>query len=151
MVFGVPGVDIVAVIVEALNPGDTNMYEVRLNAQMMAALESPKSLDELQSEPTENRLGFEAHHIVEQNPENIEKRLIYEIAILQKFGAAAIDAPSNIVWVPRMRHEDITSEYNSIDGSDPLRRRLRDVINQREFSDQRAFGLEELRKHKAPQ
>jgi hypothetical protein len=47
--------------------------------------------------------------------------------------------------VPRLKHEQITAVYNSTDGDDPLKRRLRDVIDEEDFATQRAFGLEQLR------
>ena len=65
---------------------------------------------------------------------------------LEKFGRKLIDDPSNLVWVPRLRHEQITAYYNQIDPDDPLRRRRRDVINENDFDTQRAIGLSILRK-----
>src|ERR1700683_1098600 len=41
----------------------------------MAAFQPPKTLDELQQVPAENILGYEQHHIVNQNPANLAKNV----------------------------------------------------------------------------
>jgi hypothetical protein len=71
------------------------------------ALDPPKTIDELEKQPDENRLGYQLHHIVEQNPANLAKSPI-EI-LIEKFGRDVIDSPSNLVWVPRLKHELITA------------------------------------------
>jgi hypothetical protein len=82
------------------NPSELNRGEDRLIAQMKAALQPfPKSLEELQQPPTDDALGYEAHHIVGQNSDNLVKRT------LVKFGRDRINDPSNIVWLPRFLHE----------------------------------------------
>ena len=72
--------------------------------------------------PTQNVLGYERHHIVEQNDDNVEKEA------LVKFGRDALDDPSNLVWAPRLKHELITGYYNEIDPGDLQGRSRRDVI-----------------------
>jgi hypothetical protein len=89
--------------------------------------------------PTDNTLGYEQHHIVNQNPSNLAKESF------EKFGSDLIDNSSNIVWVPRLLHECVNGEYSSnSDGSGtPL---VRDVINNMDFQQQREEGLKILRK-----
>jgi hypothetical protein len=86
------------------------------------------------------------HHIVEQNPANVAKRLAHWISLLRKFGRAMIDDPSNIVWVPRWKHREITAEYNSKEPNDPTGRLHRQVVNELDFAAQREAGLAALRK-----
>ena len=89
-------------------------------------------------------LGYEQHHIVEQNPANIAKAP--DDLDLEKFGRAMIDDPSNLVWVPRLKHELITALYNSKD-EDGLQGRLhRQVINAMDFDAQYQAGLAALQR-----
>jgi hypothetical protein len=118
--------------------------EMRYVQQARASLDPPKTLVELQTRPTENRLGYELHHIVEQNPANLAKSP--EEIQIEKFGRNLIDSPSNLAWIPRLRHQMITGYYNSIDDADPLRRIRRRVISEGDFDAQRAAGLEALRR-----
>jgi hypothetical protein len=116
-----------------LNEGE----DERLAAQWNANLDPPKTLEELQQPPSDNVLGYEQHHIVEQNEANIAKRE------LEKFGQATIDDASNLVWVPRLKHEQITSYYNS--KPDPSGPTQREIVNQLDWNEQRAIGLDQLR------
>jgi hypothetical protein len=124
-------------IVNLMTPEELNEGEDRLTAQWKAALDPPKTLEELQEPPIENVQGYEQHHIVEQNPSNVEKREV------EKFGQEALDDPSNLVWIPRLKHEQITAFYNSkpVPGG-PTQR---EIIGKMEFDQQRAIGLELLR------
>jgi hypothetical protein len=97
-----------------------------------------------ESGDVENWMGYELHHIVEQNPANIVKSPIS--IVVAKFGRKAIDAPSNLVWVPKLKHELITGFYNSADEDFPTRRH-RDVVNGMDFAAQRAAGLDTLRRY----
>lgn len=74
----------------AFSPVELNQGEDRLTAQIKAALQPPKSLEELRQEPAENILGYEQHHIVNQNPANLAKNVVV------KFGRELIDDPSNL-------------------------------------------------------
>jgi hypothetical protein len=125
-----------------LTPDELNEGEDRLTAQWKAALDPPKTLEELQEPPTQNVQGYEQHHIVEQNPSNVEKREA-EKREVEKFGREALDDPSNLVWVPRLKHERITAFYNSrpVQGG-PTQRQ---IIGQVDFNQQRATGLARLR------
>ncbi len=135
--------DAAAIILEVLQnmaPTELNDGEDRAIAQTNAYFDPPKTLEQLQSRPTQNVLGYERHHIVEQNPANVAKKLI------EKFGQAILDDPSNLVWVPRLKHEDISAYYNETDDDDALKRRRRDVIGDYDLATQREIGLAELRK-----
>ena len=56
-----------------MEPSETNRGEQQVIDRLRASLDPPKTLDELQTPPTQNVLGYEVHHIVEQNPDNIAK------------------------------------------------------------------------------
>ncbi len=127
-----------------LDPTPLNADEQQVLDRLRASLDPPKTLDELQTAPTQNVLGYERHHIVEQNPANIAKSP-GEI-VIEKFGWDVIDDPSNIVWVPRLKHELITAYYNSTDKDDPDKRLHRQVVNDMDFNGQREAGLAALRK-----
>ena len=111
--------------------------------QIRAADDPPKILEELQQPPKENVLGYQRHHIVEQNPDNVAKSPL--AAAIEKFGRAALDDPSNIVWVPTFKHEQITGYYNALERSDQPEILHRDVVDQLDFAAQRATGLDALR------
>jgi hypothetical protein len=112
--------------------------EQRLVDQMITSLDPPKTLEELQKRPTENVLGYERHHIVEQNDFNLKKTTVV------KFGKERIEDPDNIAWVPRLKHEEITNFYNSRpdDGSAST---FRESIRDLDYEQQRAIGLQKMR------
>jgi hypothetical protein len=112
--------------------------------RIRAAADPPKTLEELQRSPTENVLGYQRHHVVEQNPDNVAKSPF--IVAIEKFGRAALDDPSNIVWVPTLKHEQISGYYNAKDDDDTLGRLRRQVVDELDFAGQRAAGLEALRR-----
>ncbi len=96
--WGMPALDAIAAFLAEFEPTELNGGEDRVIAQWRASLQPPKALDELRAPPTEDPLGYEMHHIVEQNPDNVAK----SGKRIDKFGRAAIDDPNNIVWVPRL-------------------------------------------------
>jgi hypothetical protein len=127
-------------VFEVLMPTELNTNEPNRAAdQWYSTFDLPKTLEELQARPTTNVLGYDLHHIVEQNPANVLKRE------LKKFGQARLDESDNLVWAPRLKHEWISAYYNEIDDEDPQMRRRRDVIGAMSFEEQREFGLRELR------
>jgi len=130
---------------KAYRSTELNVGEDRLNDQMYASLNQPKTLEELQTRPVEYNFGYERHHIVEQNPDNVAK-ISSEIEI-DKFGRDTIDEDANIVWIPRFKHELITSEYNSKDEDDPGGRIRRKVVNDMDYEQQRDAGLGALREY----
>jgi hypothetical protein len=127
-------------LVKQLGPSELNDGEQRAIEQTNAYFDPPKTLEELQRPPTRNVLGYERHHVVEQNDDNVEKEA------LVKFGRDALDDPSNLVWAPRLKHELITGYYNEIDPGDLQGRSRRDVIGEDDFETQREKGLAVLRK-----
>jgi hypothetical protein len=129
--------------IEVAMPPELNANEQQAIDQIRASVDPPKTLAELQTPPTENVLGYEVHHIVEQNPTNLAKSP--EEIEIEKFGRALIDDPSNLVYVPRLKHELITAYYNSSAGGDPPGRRYRDVVSAMDFAAQREAGLAALR------
>ncbi|MGD0763223.1 MAG: hypothetical protein ABR929_08530 [Roseiarcus sp.] len=114
--------------------------------QICAALRSPKTLAELQLRPQDCLLGYERHHVVEHNDANVAKDDAGAVETVEKFGSDAPEDPSNIVWVPRLQHEQITAEYNSNYLDNPNYPITRDVIDAMDFYDQREVGLDALRR-----
>ncbi len=131
---------IILEFVQKLGPSELNDGEQRAIEQTNAFFDPPKTLEALQTPPRQNALGYERHHIVEQNDDNVEKDVV------AKFGRDAIDDPGNLVWVPRLKHELITGYYNGTDDDDPQERNRRDVIGEDDFETQREEGLAALRK-----
>ena len=141
--YSVPVVDAIAAFVDAIGIEDLNGGEDRLVAQMRTNFDPPKTLEELQKTPTENILGYERHHIVEQTDANIAK--VLTLLGLQKFGREKIEDPSNIAWVPRLKHELISADYSSNVAGEGTPTR-RESLSQSDFATQRAAGLEALRR-----
>jgi hypothetical protein len=139
-----PYTDAAAIIwelVEQLGPSELLSGEDRAIAQTNAYFDPPKTLEELQTPPTQNALGYERHHGVEQNDDNVAK------IVFVKFGRAAIEDPSNTVYIPRLKHELISADYSRLVDKDPLGRTFREVVDELDFDQQRAIGLEMLRKY----
>ena len=136
---GLPAVDGILAFISAYSPIELNQGEDRLTAQLKAALQPPETLEELQQEPTENILGYEQHHIVGQNDDNLAKKTI------EKFGQDALDDPSNLVWVPRLKHELINAYYSSkTEETGDLT--VREYLNELDFDQQWEEGLRIMRK-----
>jgi hypothetical protein len=132
---------VVDVFIAVFTPEELNGGEDRLTAQLKAALDTPKTLDELQQSLAENFSGYEKHHIVEQNPANLEK------IVLEKFGRERIDDPSNLANVPRFPHEDIGSDYSeTLFG--PGTPTVRDLVSRLGYEQQREIGLMFMRKYR---
>ena len=127
---------------EIMTSTELNRGEQQAIDQVRASVDPPKTLQELYKDPTQNVLGYERHHILEQNPDNVAKSPI-EIAI-EKFGRNVIDDPSNIVWVPRLKHELITGYYNSKAAGDSQGRLYRQVVNAMDYQSQYEAGLAAL-------
>jgi hypothetical protein len=131
-------------LLEVFSPANMIQIATRTIEQARASLDPPKTLEELQKAPTQNALGYEVHHKVEQNPDNLRKSPV-EVQV-EKFGPDLIDAPNNLVWVPRLKHELITGYYNSLELGDPQRRLHRQVVNTGTFDEQSEAGLQALRR-----
>ena len=133
--------------IETLDPTPLNQGEQQVLDRIRAAMDPPKTLDELQQAPDENALGYQQHHVVEQNPDNVVKAPLVKsslAAAIEKFGRAALDDPSNIVWVPTLKHEQVTGYYNAKDDDDGLGRLRRRVVDELDFGGQRVEGLDAL-------
>ncbi len=137
-----PILEAIEVTLQVVKPTELNRGEQQLTDQLRASLDPPKTLDELRMPPTHDVLRYEQHHIVEQNPDNVAKAP--DDVDLEKFGRAMIDDPSNIVWVPRLKHELITAYYNSNVGGDPPVGLRRKVIGAMDFASQYRAGLAAL-------
>ena len=128
-------------LVEQLGPSELLSGEDRAIAQTNAYFDPPKTLEELQRPPTQNTLGYERHHGVEQNDDNVAK------IVFVKFGRAAIEDPSNSFYIPRLKHELISADYSRLVDKDSLGRTFREVVDELDFDQQRAIGLAMLRKY----
>jgi hypothetical protein len=128
--------------IELLSSTPANPDEQRTIDRTNASFDPPKTLDELRQPPTRFPLGYERHHIVEQNPANRAKLPL--AAIIEKFGRAALEDSGNIVWVPRLKHELITAFFNSEDLDDPAGRIRRRVVGEMDFNDQFQAGLDAM-------
>jgi hypothetical protein len=145
LIDGFPIADAIAVFIEGLGLGELNTGEQRILDQLYANFDPPKTLKQLQTPPTDSVLGYEQHHIVGQNPSNVAKHDSGFEEVLKKFGRDRIDDPDNIVWIPRLQHEKITSYYNSEDNDDPMARVRWKAIGDLDFAGQRTAGLAILR------
>jgi hypothetical protein len=65
-------------------------------------LDAPKNLGELQEDALTSKLGYDRHHIVEQSS-----------AEADNYPRSRIDAPDNLVRIPRMKHWDINRWYET--------------------------------------
>jgi hypothetical protein len=128
--------------IEFLSATPAGPDEQRTIEQTNASFDPPKTLEELRRRPIVFALGYERHHIVEQNPANVAKSPIAEPIL--KFGRAALEDPKNIVWIPRTKHELITGFYNGKDADDPAGRIRRRLIGELGFEDQYQTGLEAM-------
>jgi len=129
--------------IELLAATPVNPDEQRVIDQTNASFDPPKLLGELRQRPTRFRLGYERHHIVEQNPANLSKSPF--AAIIEKFGRAALEDPRNIVWIPKTKHELITGYFNGEDLDDPAGRIRRRVVGEMDFENQFQAGLDAMR------
>lgn len=97
--------------------------------------DAPKSLEELQQGVSTLGLGYDIHHIAEQT--QAEK---------DGFSRELIDAPENLVRIPRMKHWDINAWYQTenpdFGGETP-----REYLSGRSWDIRKAVGLEALRIH----
>ena len=128
-----------------LSPQNIVLMALRARADALASRDPPKTLVELQTPPTENVSAYDQHHLVQQNPSNVTKSP-EDVRGIDKFGRNALDAPSNLVWLPRSKHQLITAYYNGIDTNDPLRRLRRQVVADMDFGTQREEALATLRR-----
>ena len=135
---------VIEAIIDLLDSSELNRGDQQVVDQLRSSMDPARTLEQLQQPPTENKLGYQRHHSVEQNPANVEKSPI--TGEFEKFGRAALDDPCNLFWVPTYRHELIAGYYSSNDAGDPSRMR-REVVNDLDFPAQFEAGLEAMRRY----
>lgn len=117
------------VILEAAN------WVVELLPTIKSSFDSPRTLRELQDAVANPRPGYDIHHIVEQTS-----------AEQDGFSRAVIDAPENLVRIPRWRHWQINGWYmtknKDYDGLSP-----RDYLRGKGWDERRRLGLDALVQH----
>jgi hypothetical protein len=69
---------------------------------IVSYFDRPRALEELQQGAAEPKAGYDVHHIVEQSS-----------ARADGYPASKIDAPENLVRIPRMKHWDMNAWYQS--------------------------------------
>jgi Escherichia/Staphylococcus phage prohead protease len=102
-------------------------------AEIVASLDPPKSLDELRDAVTTPRAGYDKHHIVEQTP-----------AGQDGYPRSMIEAPDNLVRIPRLKHREINGWYQTpnkdFGGLSP-----REYLRGRAWDERTQVGLRALR------
>jgi hypothetical protein len=106
-------------------------------AEIETSLDPPKSLQELHDAVAVDRPGTHKHHIVEQTPADEDG-----------YPRSKIDAPDNLVRIPKQKHEEISSYYqtknrDACDGLSP-----REWLGDKSWEERRQFGLDALIKFK---
>jgi hypothetical protein len=135
---GGPITEGITAFLNAFSPTELNQGEDRALAEMHAYLDPPKTLEELQRSP--GGPGYDEHHIVLQHDANIRKRKEFV-----KFGREKIDDPSNLVQIPRIKHEEVNAYYEAKSACNPAMTR-REWISQFDYETQYRYGLDVLRK-----
>jgi hypothetical protein len=111
--------------------GKVSAWLQTYSAEVESYRDPPKSLEDLQQAASTPRPGYDVHHIVERNQE-------------YKFSKELIYSRENEVLVPRLKHQEINSWYQTKNpaygGESP-----RDYLNGRSWAVQRGVGLEALR------
>ncbi len=94
----------------------------------------PKSLEELQRDVSAPGLGYDRHHIAEQTA-----------AAKDGFARELIDAPENLVLIPKMKHWEINAWYQT-ENPDFGGQTPREYLSGKSWDERRAVGLEALKK-----
>jgi hypothetical protein len=95
--------------------------------------DSPRSLEELQRDVGDPAPGYDIHHIVEQTS-----------AEQDGFARSQIDAPENLVRVPRLRHWEINAWYQT-PNDDFGRLTPREYLRGQDWGERTRVGLDALR------
>jgi hypothetical protein len=99
---------------------------------MQSYFDGPKSLDELRDAVREQKKGYDIHHIVEQGP-----------AENDGLPRSMIDAPENLVRIPRYKHWEINAWYGkrnkNFGGVSP-----REHLQEKEWAEREKVGLDAL-------
>lgn len=101
---------------------------------IMSYTDPPASLEELQQAVTTPEPGYDVHHIVERSS-----------ALKDGFPVDTVDGPANLARIPRMKHWDINSWYQT-PNSDYGGETPRDYLRGRNWDVRRKIGLEALEK-----
>ena len=98
-------------------------------------LDAPKPLEELQQDVSTPKIGYDVHHIVEQSSA--------EAAGYQR---RMIDAPDNLVRIPRLKHWEINAWYQRENASygdvSP-----REYLRGKDWDERRRAGLDALTRY----
>ncbi len=104
-------------------------------AEIVAYRDPPKSLDELRESAATPRAGYDRHHIVEQTP-----------AAQDGYPRHMIDAPENLVRIPRLKHREINGWYQTkskdFGGMSP-----RDYLRGKTWAERTKIGIDALIDH----
>lgn len=98
-------------------------------------LDAPKPLEELQQDALTPKIGYDVHHIVEQSS-----------AEAAGYPRTRIDAPDNLVRIPRLRHWEINAWYQTKNpeyGEVPPR----EYLIGKDWDERRRVGLGALRRY----
>jgi len=118
--------------IDAIDTAGT-LYE--FYAFIIAALDEPKTLEELRQAAATHRPDYHVHHIVEQTP-----------AKKEGWPRSMIDAPENKVSIPHYKHEQITAWYGRIN-PDFGNMKPRDYLRDKSWEEKMRVGLQALIKH----
>jgi Escherichia/Staphylococcus phage prohead protease len=104
-------------------------------AEIVANLDPPKSLDALRESVATPKAGYDIHHIVEQTP-----------AAQDGYPRHMIDAPENLVRIPRLKHREINGWYGrKIDEFGEVS--PRDYLRGKSWDERQRVGLRALIRH----
>ena len=117
----------------ALGLAKISQWLVTYRAEIETYNDPPKSFEELRRDTSTTAPGYDIHHIVERNQED-------------RFTREAINSPDNLVRVPRLKHQEINSWYQTkndeFGGMSP-----REYLSGRSWEVHRSVGLDALRKY----
>jgi hypothetical protein len=98
-------------------------------------LDPPKTLEELQRGAAKPKSGYDIHHIVERSS-----------AAEDGFPRSMIDAPENLVRIPRFKHWEITTWY-ATESWEFGRKSPREFLRGKDWTERLKIGLEALIHH----
>jgi hypothetical protein len=101
---------------------------------IVSYMDAPKSLGELQQNALTARPGYDRHHVVEQTA-----------AAQIGYPRRMIDAPENIVSIPRMKHWEINAWYR-LENEEFGRLTPREYLSGKDWDERQRVGLIALRK-----
>ncbi len=102
---------------------------------IVSYVDAPKSFGELQTNALAPRPGYDRHHLAEQSS-----------AEESGYPRRMIDAPENIVSIPRMKHWEINAWYQT-PNEDFGRLTPREYLSGKDWNERQRVGLDALKKH----